>query len=109
MVNNDADEVLRAVAYAQSFFTNIKPGIIIRKGVSDFETESIIASIVFRCESWRDRKRWVQEMNQQREIMKILIGVYHFEMYGMFLVMLKDEGAVFICLPDYLNYYTISQ
>lgn len=41
--------------------------------------------------------------------MKILIGVYHFEMYGMFLVMLKDEGAVFICLPDYLNYYTISQ
>lgn len=52
MVNNDADEVLRAVAYAHSFFTNIKPGIIIRKGGSDFETESIIAidgaSIVFR-------------------------------------------------------------
>lgn len=41
--------------------------------------------------------------------MKILIGVYHFEMYGMFLVMLKDGGAVFIYLPDYLNYYAIFQ
>lgn len=41
--DDDDDEVLRAVAYAQSFFINRKPRIIIRQGVSDTETKSIIA------------------------------------------------------------------